>query len=224
MSKLAISARCLLRPAAIALLLAALLAGTPPLRAETTPATGWTAREVGFAGPDGEQLGAYRDLGGGLWHELDREGRAVFAFTERRRDDWAIELVDPVRGVAIELDLGTQSVNYSGAGHDRTPLYRVLYVTAEPPTGETLTRVDFSLDGRLAAGSYVSAGNGQWVEVGAVGRVDRVFLEVERDSQGVYLREGRRGQRLRIDLATQTIYQLVEGGSPHPVSMILLAQ
>lgn len=67
--------------------------------------------------------GYYRMTAVRTWEERGSDGGG-FQFTEDRRDDWSVYLVDASRGVRLQLDLHTRKVMYSDSG---APAPRPLY-------------------------------------------------------------------------------------------------
>jgi hypothetical protein len=83
------------------------------------------------AAQGGQRVAEYRRSGGaGRWVELSPTGVLLFRFQETQRDDWSVYLVDPSRGVNLQLDLHTRKVMYSDAGSPRRELYDIVAASA----------------------------------------------------------------------------------------------
>ena len=69
-------------------------------------------------------------VGVGRWEERGSDGNG-FQFNEDRRDDWSVYLLDPSRGVKLQLDLHTRKVMYSDSGAPSPrPLYDITGMSA----------------------------------------------------------------------------------------------
>lgn len=90
------------------------------------PITGASAEVNGRNAARVETSGGYfRMTGARAWEERGSDGGG-FQFTEDRRDDWSVYLVDASRGVRLQLDLHTRKVLYSDSGEPRQrPLYDI---------------------------------------------------------------------------------------------------
>lgn len=90
-----------------------------PITGVSAEVNGRNAARVEISG------GYYRMTGARAWEERGSDGNS-FQFTEDRRDDWSIYLVDASRGVRLQLDLHTRKVMYSDSGASTPrPLYDI---------------------------------------------------------------------------------------------------
>lgn len=210
--------------AAAALLTLALVARDPAALADAAP-TGRTLKEAVFSNGDQSPLGSFRRVADGTWQEVDANGALRFTFTELRRDDWTVYLLDQTRGIEIRLDLHQRQVLYVAGGQQPYPIYAILYAMSDAPTGLTVTRVDASLDGQIEVARFQTTGQpGEWVEQNTYGEVAYRFTESSRDEGSVYLQDASRGVWLQLDLTSDTIYYGVNGGSLSPLYKINLKQ
>lgn len=84
---------------------------------------GWNARVVNYPG------GFFQMAGNGRWLESNRDGR--HNFQEQNRDEWSVYLLDPSRGVTIQLDLHRKEIFYADRNNpNRRVLYRISSVSA----------------------------------------------------------------------------------------------
>ena len=87
------------------------------------------------AGPNAQ----FVQQSGNRWAELDTNGRPVSFYRERARDEWSVYLVDPSRGIEIQLDVFRRKVTIAEAGRPRRDLYNITRFTS---TGSTYPRED----------------------------------------------------------------------------------
>ncbi len=201
-----------------------LLAAAPQATLADAAPTGRTLKEVAFSAGDATPLGGYRLVQPGTWQEFAQNGTVTFTYTEERRDDWTVYLRDASRNVEIRLDLHKRQVLYGAGGQEPYPIYVILYAMSDAPTGYTVTRVDFSLDGQIEAGRFLSAGGGRWVEVNNYDQIGFTFAETSRDDGSVYLHDASRNVSLQLDLVTDTVYYAVGSGTLTPLYKIILEQ
>jgi hypothetical protein len=184
----AVSLASILAPAAIA-------SPVPqPYAVSPTQAAGVTGRNVTeVMAPESR----FVLLPGNAWEERGRDG-SRFQFVEQNRDDWSVYLIDPSRGVRLQLDLHTRTISYADANEPRMrPLYRISDASAVV-NGRNMTRA------WTATGQFVMTGAGRWEERGANGAAFQ-FAETNRDDWSVYLHDASRGVSLAIDAHTRRV-------------------
>lgn len=112
---------------------ALLLAASAPAMLIAAPAAHaqvqTTGRNVTAVMVDAGPNAQYVKQGPDRWAELDTRGRPLFYFRERARDDWSVYLVDPSRGIEIQLDLHRRKVTIAERGGPRRDLYNIVRFT-----------------------------------------------------------------------------------------------
>jgi hypothetical protein len=157
-------------------------------------------------GNDGRRQGEFRKSGRKQWEEVDASGRLKYRFTEVRRDDGSVHLLDRSRGMKVELDLRSGKVMTGG---------RALYDIMDGPgrednrpqqqaTASNVRTVVFGNNGR-PEGEFRKSSRRQWDEVDMSGRIKYQFDEVRRDHTSVYLEDQTRGVSLQLDLRSRQI-------------------
>ena len=66
-------------------------------------------------GNTGNPASVFRKVGS-QWHEYNNQGRVIFRFAERRRDEWSVYLFDRSRNINVQLDLHQRRAKW-GAGN-----------------------------------------------------------------------------------------------------------
>lgn len=79
--------------------------------------------------------GSFSQAGGGLWEELNDQGRVTFRFQEQRRDEWSVYLFDASRNVSLQLDLHRRQVLYAQGKQPKSPLYAITNAISGGPSG-----------------------------------------------------------------------------------------
>ncbi|MDX2193914.1 MAG: hypothetical protein NW201_11205 [Gemmatimonadales bacterium] len=199
------------RPSALALVV--LVAAALPLAAQVK---GPNAAMVTYVSPDGRMTGVFRQLPSGLWLEQNPQGRNEFR--EEGRDEWSVYLLDPGRGVRIQLDLFQKTVVYRDARNTGgSVLYRVTgaqpaAAAAPPPPvaqapaqvkGPNVTFVSYMSPDQRVSGSFRQLPNGLWLEANSQGSSQ--FREEGRDEWSVYLLDPSRNVRIQLDLYQKTV-------------------
>lgn len=87
------------------------------------------------AGPNAQ----FVKQGTSRWVELDTNGRPIFYYRERMRDDWSVYLFDSSRNLEIQLDVHRRKVTIAEGGRPRRDLYTIIRLTS---TGSTYPRED----------------------------------------------------------------------------------
>jgi len=72
--------------------------------------------------------GRFTKTGASSWTEYGNNGRAIFTFKERNRDEWSVYLFDQSRNVNIQLDLHRKKVRYGTNNGRMSDLYDITYV------------------------------------------------------------------------------------------------
>ncbi len=62
---------------------------------------------------------------GAFWIEGDAAGKIIHQYTEKKRDEWTIDLVDPSRNIRLQLDLRANTATYLDAGTRRRVIYDI---------------------------------------------------------------------------------------------------
>ena len=109
-----------------ALLIVGLASGIPGQARQANPASqamgevpnGRTAMSVRLS-QDGKFAGALHKADGAFWVESDASGKAIYRYTETKRDDGSIYLADSLRGVKLQLDLSAGKATYINAMRHR---------------------------------------------------------------------------------------------------------
>ncbi len=196
-----------LRHALVALLLAfALLStlGAGAARAEAQP-TGRTVKAVFLMNQSGVLLGSYRSQGNGTWLILDKAGKKQGKLREISRDNNSVYLSEDQSGAYVLLDLPQRMMFYAEGGQKLQPLFTIAWAEADPPTGHTLTLVEYvSSDGK-SFGSFRSQDGGKWAESDGKGQERFYFVEMGREKTAVHLLDRSRGLEVHIDLKGDVI-------------------
>ncbi|MBL6752211.1 MAG: hypothetical protein ISP90_16955 [Nevskia sp.] len=130
---------------------------------------GRTATVVVF-GQSGQKLGDYRQIKPNRWAETGADGSVHFRFNEMQRDDWSVYLVDPSRGVRIQLDLYTRQVKYADATSPaQRPLYDVLSASSTPIAGSMAATPEPGVEIAPAHGTQPATAGGS-------GQIDSSFV------------------------------------------------
>lgn len=191
-----------LRRALVALLLAGALAttlGGGAARAEVLP-TGRTVKAVFLMNQSGVLLGSYRSQGNGTWLIYDKAGKKQGKLREVSRDNHSVYLSEDQTGAYVLLDLPQRMMFYAEAGQKLQPLFTIAWAEADPPTGYTLTLVEYvSSDGK-SFGSFRSRDGGAWAESDGKGQERYFFVETAREKTAVHLLDRSRGIEVHIDL------------------------
>ena len=80
-----------------------------------TQAKGFNVNTVDILSFSGHYLGQFTDIGHGSWAETNAHGQETFAFKERSRSEWTVDLYDASRSVYIRLDLRNNVIKYKDA-------------------------------------------------------------------------------------------------------------
>lgn len=146
----------------------------------------------------------YIQSGPKSWYQRDSQGKKMFDFTETKRDDWTVYLVDLSRKISIEIDIWTKKVFCSDSKISRRVQGNVL--STAPVNGWTVGAAVFGA-GAMKSGEFRRVvGTKNWQELDKNGEVIFGFVESNRDEWSVYMKDASRNVSIQIDIFTQKIF------------------
>ncbi len=182
------------RFALIAVIFAALAPSTAAARTD-----GWNVTTVWTPQAIFSKVGARR------WIERGTRSGQVFHFIEERRDEWSVYLLDPSRGLRLQLDLYKRMTFVSYVNQpQRRPLYPITNSTSRSGVNGWTARAVFYPGGYFRMTRF-----GRWREVNGRGRY--YFREVRRDEWSVYLFDRGRSVNIQLDLYRHEIFYSAPG-------------
>jgi len=165
-------------------------------------------------GENGRMLGAYAEVGPGMWDELNAKGQAVFHYRENRRDAYTINLYDAARKVSIQINLDRMKIIYSTAGSGSArDLYDIM--RPEPARRAEVSGANVLWFRATTNGpnplTYRKSGRDSWEEVDVRGAVTHRYMETGHGPEVLTLADPSRKMTLEVNLRRKTVTSIVAG-------------